>query len=68
MENREGAASSSLSGYRGVHWDSRQRKWRASVRHNSKAHHAGRFDSPEEANRAVIALRNKLFTHNEQDR
>ena len=50
------------SGYRGVYRSGR--RWYGSVRHHGKAHHAGSYDTPEEANDAVIALRNKLFTNN----
>jgi hypothetical protein len=39
-----------------------------SVRHNKKLYHVGYFATIDEAERAVIAKRNALFTHNEIDR
>jgi hypothetical protein len=38
------------------------------VNHNRRAHYGGRFTNLEEAEAAAIALRNKLFTHNDMDR
>ncbi len=66
-ENRAGPQSNSSSGYLGVHRSKRGR-WRAHAQHNGRLHYAGDFDTPEEANAAAIALRNKLFTHNDLDR
>jgi len=67
-ENRAGATVNSKSGVRGVYWNRRQSKWRAEVTHNQHAFHVGYFATIEEAERAVIAKRNELFTHNETDR
>lgn len=53
------------SGYRGVSADSG--KWRVHVQHNGKQYNGGLFDDIEEANRAAIALRNRLHTHNDED-
>ncbi len=48
----------SLKGrYRGVCWDRHRGKWRASAQLNGHAHHLGRFDSEDEAARAVTAWR-----------
>ena len=68
QENLTGAYSNSRSGIRGVNWNSGRRKWAVGVQHNGKAYHGGLFTSLPEAEQAVIALRNRLFTHNELDR
>lgn len=68
IENLSGPRSDNRSGYRGVIFDPRSGRYLARVTHNHERHHAGWFDTPEEANVAVVALRNKLFTHNEADR
>lgn len=65
-ENRVGAQSNSKSGVRGVCKDGN--RWRATVSHNGKQHLAGRFDTIEQAEAAIIALRNELYTHNLLDR
>jgi hypothetical protein len=56
------------SGYRGVFWVARTRRWKATVKHDRKSHHVGYFDDLEDAAAAVRAKRNELFTHNELDR
>jgi hypothetical protein len=68
MENVTARRSNRSSGVRGVTWDKFTNRWRAGVMHNYRFISAGRFDSIEEAEAAAIALRNRLFTHNEQDR
>lgn len=68
QEHRSGPQRNSSSGYLGVHRNHRGPGWRAHVRHDGHLHYAGVFDTPEEANAAAIALRNKLFTHNNLDR
>ena len=65
QENRRGA--SSPSGIRGVDLF-RNGKWRGRVHHNKKLYHVGYFDTAEQANAAVVAKRNELFTHNDRDR
>ncbi|MFE4229150.1 HNH endonuclease [Arthrobacter sp. NPDC056886] len=67
-ENRKGASSASRSGVRGVRWRPGKNKWVAEVRHSGKQHYAGSYDSLAEAEAAVIAKRNELFTHNDLDR
>lgn len=67
-ENRRGAQSNSKSGIRGVCWDSAKRKWMATVRHAGRRVFVGYFRSAAEAEVAVIAKRNELFTHNLIDR
>lgn len=67
-ENPKGAKYNSTTGVRGVSWDKSRNKYQAGVVHNRKRYAAGRFDTLEDAERAVIALRNKLFTNNLQDK
>ena len=56
------------SGYRGVSWEKRRHRWAGKVQHNNRSYFAGYFDTPEAAHSAVVALRNRLFTHNDLDR
>ena len=65
-ENLTGAYGNSKSGVRGVYRQGN--RWRAGVRHNGKQIQAGSFLTIEEAEAAVIALRLRLFTHNDSDR
>jgi hypothetical protein len=67
-ENRAGAQINSKTGIRGVYWHKQARKWTAQVGHNGKSYHVGLFKTIEEAEVAVIAKRNELFTHNDLDR
>lgn len=66
QENRAGQRSDNTSGYRGVRFQAG--KWLAIVYHNGQPINAGRYLTPEEANEAVMAKRNELFTHNDLDR
>lgn len=68
MENQQGAHRNSKSGIRGVYWMAAKNRWAVQVRHNKKSHYAGLFDDLAEAESVAIALRNKLFTHNDADR
>lgn len=68
MENLSGAPRNSRIGIRGVSKIVASGKWRARIGHNGKGIHVGMFGSAEEANAAVIAKRNELFTHNDLDR
>lgn len=49
------------SGYRNVYRN--RNAWRVMVRHNGALHYGGNFTTPEEANIAAMALRDRLFTH-----
>jgi len=66
LEHREGVRSA--SGVRGVYWHEECRKWQVAVGHNYKRHSGGLFADLDEAEAAAIALRNKLFTHNNNDK
>lgn len=67
-ENVRGAQANGTSGYRGVTWHKRDKRWQATVIHNWKRIHIGYFDTAEAANTAAIEKRNELFTHNDADR
>jgi hypothetical protein len=67
-ENHQGARIDSKSGFRGVVWRPRQRRWQATVGHLGSALHVGYFQTAAEANDAAVAKRNELFTHNDMDR
>lgn len=55
------------SGVRGVS-QAPKGKWQGRVTHHGKCYSAGHFFTIAEAEAAVIALRNELFTHNDADR
>ena len=64
MENLRGARRDSKSGVRGVWWvGGRIQKWRAGVRHYGQMYNVGYFSTIDEANIAVRAKRDELFTH-----
>lgn len=67
LQNRRGAQTNSKSGIRGV-WLRADGKWIARVRDQGRYHFVGSFDSKQEAEIAVVAKRNELFTHNDLDR
>ena len=69
-ENRLGPSSSRSnrprSGFRGVTWD--KDRWMVRVKHSGRTYHGGLYTDVNEANRAAIALRNRLMSNNLQDR
>lgn len=68
-ENLSGLHPSNTSGYRGVSYERGRRKcWSAKVMHKGQRIHIGMFLTAEEANAAVVAKRNELYTHNDADR
>lgn len=67
QENRAFLSRVSQSGYRGVSPNGDGR-WRAYAAHNKKTYFNGVFDDPYEAALAAQELRNRLFTHNAEDR
>ncbi|SEC89835.1 HNH endonuclease [Arthrobacter woluwensis] len=68
QENHAGAHRNSKSGVRGVFWDRQRGMWRAKAYHHGRQVHAGFFAELADAEAAVIAKRNELFTHNDMDR
>jgi hypothetical protein len=68
-ENRAGAdTTNASSGIRGVTWDKHAQRWLARVGHGGVRVFVGSFTDLREAEKAVIAKRNELFTHNIADR
>jgi len=68
-ENLSGAnRNNNSSGVRGVSWCKKTNQWTAAVRHNYTRYNLGYFPSIAEAEAAVTAKRNELFTHNDADR
>lgn len=68
IENHSGPTSNNKTGFRGVYWCSRSRRYRFQVRNDGKRHSGGHYLTAEEANEAAVALRNELHTHNDLDR
>ena len=56
------------SGVRGVHWSKNAKKWHAIVHHDKRTRHIGYFSSLADAEAAVVAARNEVFTNNLADR
>jgi hypothetical protein len=65
-ENRCGPQFNSTTGVRGVTFS--QNRYEAKVRHNGERIYVGRFVTLAEAEAAVVAKRNELYTHNDLDR
>lgn len=67
-ENRKGPNSNNTSGVRGVTWNKRHQRWCAKFRHNREYIYVGMFQDIAEAEKAITASRNKVFTCNTNDR
>lgn len=67
-ENHSGPRADSTTGVRGVSWDKARSRWQAMMNHDGKRYHVGRFNTIEDANAAIVAKRNELFTYNDFDR
>ncbi|WP_181578171.1 HNH endonuclease signature motif containing protein [Arthrobacter sp. AQ5-05] len=67
-ENQRGLRGNNTSGVRGVRWEARRNSWRAQITHNRRVVYVGNYADIREAEKAVIAKRNELFTHNDIDR
>ena len=65
-ENRGVLNKNNTSGVRGV--VRRGNRWVGQVMHNRRCIHVGSFNTIADAEAAVIAKRNELFTHNDLDR
>ena len=60
MQNQTRSQKNSTSGYRGVMWDKRDRRWRAKIKVNGQSQHIGYFKSAEEARAAYLAAKLRL--------
>lgn len=67
IENRSGAQRNSASRVRGVFFHENGKPY-ARVKHNQITHNLGTFETVKDAESAVIAKRNELFTNNLLDR
>jgi len=67
-ENPSGLRIDNTTGYRGVRLEKRTGRYQGRVHHNGKEYSAGTYATAAQANDAVVALRMKLFTHNDLDR
>jgi hypothetical protein len=68
LEHRGAQVNNRSSGVRGVYLDRDCGRWYVQVTHHDVTHNGGRYDTVEEAERAAVTLRNRLFTHNDLDR
>lgn len=67
LENAVGPdRNNKSSGIRGV--TRVGKKWKAQVGHNGRNIHCGHYDDIRDAEKAAIAMRLALFTHNDEDR
>ena len=67
-ENRHRLNRNNKSGVRGVSWNMKRQRWIAQICHEGKQMRVGSFHEISDAEAAVIAKRNELFTHNDMDR
>jgi len=49
------------SGYKGVHWSKKSRKWKSQIKVNGESIYLGLFDDPKEAHAAYVAAAEKHF-------
>jgi hypothetical protein len=66
-EHRRGAQKNSKTGVRGVSWSKSRSRYRAQAWHNGRTVEGGYFHTILEAEQAVIALRARLFTHDDME-
>ena len=66
-QNLSGAYANSTTGVRGVTRNPRNGKWVARVTFNYRNYSGGTHDTLAEAEAAAIALRKRLFTHDDHD-
>jgi hypothetical protein len=53
--------TTNTSGYKGVCWHKKDKKWLAQIQHNGKNKYLGNFDNPEDAHAAYVAAAKKIF-------
>jgi hypothetical protein len=58
----------SQTGVRGVYYDKRRGYYYVQVTHHGRCYWGASFDTIDEAERAAIELRNRLYSHNDTDR
>jgi hypothetical protein len=56
--------SNNKSGYSGVYWRTKKKKWLAKICANGKHHHLGTFDCPHKAHQAYLAAKQRIHTFN----
>lgn len=55
---------SNRSGFTGVSWSARNKKWRAQIKHENKVRHIGLFRDPQQAHQAYLLEKARLHTFN----
>lgn len=65
MQNRQSAQRNSGTSIRGVSWNKRERKWKASITLNKRKLHLGTFDNLAEAEAAAVKARRKHMTYSQ---
>jgi len=59
-QNRKGPKSNNKSGYLGVHWNKKDRAYRAVIKANRVTHYLGSFQDPATAYQAYLAAKRVL--------
>jgi hypothetical protein len=60
QQNQRKPMSSNKSGFMGVCWHIRCRKWRVNLRHKGKTKHIGYFDDPQVGYQAYLSAKREL--------
>ncbi len=61
LRNRSGPQRNNCSGYLGVCWNKKDKKWVAQIKANGKIKYLGSFKTAEEANEARLAAEKELW-------
>jgi len=64
-ENRD-KQRNNTSGYKGVTWSNKSKKWQTQICHAKQRIHIGVFEKVEDAYKAYLAKANALFTHTDR--
>jgi len=64
-QNR-GKQVNNTSGYKGVYWAKKSKKWEASIRKNNKTIHLGLYATPQEAYEVYKKAAKVIHTHNSE--